>query len=224
MGSDITVPDPPYSPELLADLHADALPPDVAAQLWPRVRTDPDAQRVLAALDATTAALHDLGADESYAAPIPADVLARLDTTLAPVTDLASRRRRRWLIGGGAVGVAAAAAVVVTLVAVDKPEPAAPQAQFEIGADLPAETLLAVLGEPNTPGDLADPAVLAGCLTANDLPPTAPILGSAPIRFEGADAVLLLTTGSKPAQVRALIVGPGCSADDPQTLAVKDIG
>ena len=224
MSSEVAVPDPPYSTDLLADLHADVLPPEVAAALWPRVRRDPDAGRVLAALDATTAALHDLGADESYGAPIPADVLARLDTTFTPVNDLAARRRKRWLIGGGAVtGIAAAAAVVFALTAVDEPGPATPQAQFEIGRDLPADALLTALGQ-NNPGDLADPDVLASCLAANGLAPTAPILGSAPIRFDGADAVLLLTTGREPAQVRALIVGTGCSAEDPQTLADKEIG
>ena len=47
-----SIPQPPYSADLLADLHADNVAPDVAAQLWPLVRKDPDAQAILATLDA----------------------------------------------------------------------------------------------------------------------------------------------------------------------------
>jgi hypothetical protein len=50
------------SAQLLADLHAGNLPPDVAAALWPRVRSDPDAERIIAALDGVSGRLERLGA------------------------------------------------------------------------------------------------------------------------------------------------------------------
>lgn len=215
MSTEVAVPDPPYSPELIADLHADALPPEVAAALWPRVRQDPEARRVLDALDATTHALADLGADASMAAPIPADVLAHV--LPAGHDELAARRRRRWLAAGAGVA-AAAAAVVVAFVVVDRPEPAVPQAVPTIGADLPADALLAALGKTDA---LAD---TAGCLEANGLSRSAPVLGTSHIEFDGKDAVLILTSGPRAPQVRALIVGAGCGQGNPQTLAVKDIG
>ncbi|NUS42932.1 MAG: hypothetical protein HOQ24_04495, partial [Mycobacteriaceae bacterium] len=66
-------PQPPYPTELLADLHADNLPTEVAAQLWPRVRQDPDAMSVITALDAVQDRLHALGQDHNVATPIPDD-------------------------------------------------------------------------------------------------------------------------------------------------------
>ncbi len=51
---------PPYSAELLADLHAGALDEELAARLWPRVRRDPEAVAYLARLDATQARLSAL--------------------------------------------------------------------------------------------------------------------------------------------------------------------
>src|SRR5574340_986246 len=40
------LPDPPYSPDLLADLHAGNLPESVALRLWPLARRDPAAAAV----------------------------------------------------------------------------------------------------------------------------------------------------------------------------------
>ena len=53
-------PEPPYSEDLLADLHAGALPDDTAAHMRARIANDPAAQRVLAALDRTSESLRSL--------------------------------------------------------------------------------------------------------------------------------------------------------------------
>ncbi len=74
-----SIPQPPYSADLLADLHADNVAPDVAAQLWPLVRKDPDAQAILAALDRVTEELRAMRYD---APPIPDDVASFLDRVL----------------------------------------------------------------------------------------------------------------------------------------------
>ncbi|MGW4118491.1 hypothetical protein [Nocardia sp. NPDC004711] len=73
------VPTPPFSTELLADLHGGSLPPEESERLWPAVRRDPEAMRYLHSLDRVDDRLHDLGRDEHIAHPMPAEVAARLE-------------------------------------------------------------------------------------------------------------------------------------------------
>ncbi|WP_206784255.1 hypothetical protein [Amycolatopsis sp. MtRt-6] len=136
---------PPWSVDVLADLHAGVLDDTQAAELWPLVNADPEARAILDALDATQADLASLAA--APAPPMPAEFAARLDAALAaeaaaafpgkaqpaaqaaprqtgtgnaPVVDLAAARRRRNKRLGWAAGVltAAAAAVVAVTVAI----------------------------------------------------------------------------------------------------------
>ncbi|MET9259219.1 hypothetical protein [Amycolatopsis sp. NPDC004079] len=135
---------PPWSVDLLADLHAGVLDDQEAERLWPRVNADPEARAILEALEATTADLSALAAEP--APPMPAEFAARLDAALAaestarqeatfpaaapqpapepaeppvaPVVDLsAARKRRNRQLGWGAgiLTAAAAAAVAITL-------------------------------------------------------------------------------------------------------------
>jgi hypothetical protein len=121
---------PPWSLDLLADLHAGVLDRETADDLSPRVLDDPEAREVLAALDATSTDLAGLPP-----LTIPDDVASRIDTALedevrawsqaatppvapqgvttgAEVVDLAKARRRRRRIGWGAGLLTAAAAVL----------------------------------------------------------------------------------------------------------------
>lgn len=135
---------PPWSVDVLADLHAGVLEDARAAELWPLVNADPEARAILDALDATQADLASLA--EAPAPPMPAEFAARLDAALAAeaaarfpgraqpaaaapqpagsgnaqVVDLAAARRRRNKRLGWAAGVltAAAAAVVAVTVAI----------------------------------------------------------------------------------------------------------
>ncbi|WP_290054648.1 hypothetical protein [Amycolatopsis solani] len=132
---------PPWSVDVLADLHAGVLDDAQAAELWPLVHADPEAQAILEALDATQADLASLA--DAPAPPMPAEFAARLDAALAAeaaarfpgstrapqaaaapqdaqVVDLAAARRRRNKRLGWAAGVltAAAAAVVAVTVAI----------------------------------------------------------------------------------------------------------
>lgn len=68
---------PPWSPELLADLHAGALDEQTAAELNPLVLQDPEAAELLAALDATAA---QLGEEPEPA--IPDAVADRIEAAL----------------------------------------------------------------------------------------------------------------------------------------------
>lgn len=135
-------PEPPYSDELLADLHAGALPDDVAAHVRRRIVNDPAAAQVLDALDRTGESLRELPLDST---PVPPEVDSRIAATLwairaesqqsaghqhdehagsETVTDLTEHRRRstprapRTRTVAFILGAAAAVAVVVGVVAV----------------------------------------------------------------------------------------------------------
>jgi len=77
-----SAPQPPFSTDLLADLHADNVAPELSEQLWPQVRSDPEALRFLHSLDDVTAELRALGQDSAVLHPMPQDVTARLDRLL----------------------------------------------------------------------------------------------------------------------------------------------
>lgn len=70
---------PPFSAELLADLHAGNIPAKVSEQLWPAVRRDPAAMRYLHSLDQVSDHVRDLGRDPRILHPMPADVTERLE-------------------------------------------------------------------------------------------------------------------------------------------------
>lgn len=135
---------PPWSVDVLADLHAGVFGEEETRQLLTRVRGDAEAEAVLAALDATRADIADLGSPDAVApVPIPDHVAARIDSAmaaetaarttggpppspraaeerpLAPVVDIAAARKRRNRVvgwGSGAVAVAAAVIAVVLVV------------------------------------------------------------------------------------------------------------
>lgn len=128
---------PPWSVDVLADLHAGALDAKQSAAMWAQVNRDPEAQAVLAALDSVRRDLDSIG--DAPVEPMPAHFAAQLDAAIAaeaaktrpaaqpapahqgvaPVVDMAEARRRRNRRMGWAAGVltAAAAAVAVTFVA-----------------------------------------------------------------------------------------------------------
>lgn len=232
-------PEPPYPVELLAELHADNLPPEQADRLRTLVRQDPDAVAVLEALDSVTARLRDLGRDETSATPMPPHVAARLERAVAaapmpaaahPVTSITELRRRRSL---RAVAVAAAAAVVViagTVTTVTlfrnsstQPPMAAPtvtHAPPESSLDIPIGTLLAARDHHNVTGPLSDPATLRACLRA--VGADRPVVGSLNLMYRGREAVAVLVPSVRPGKITALVVTPQCGPDNAQILARAD--
>lgn len=125
---------PPWSVDLLADLHAGVLDADLSARLWPQVNADPDARAVIEALDTVKVDLGQLG--NAPVAPMPAHFAARLDAAIAteaqrragappaplppprtaPVVDLAAARRKRNRTMAWGVGILATAAAAVAVV------------------------------------------------------------------------------------------------------------
>ncbi|MFF0489123.1 hypothetical protein ACFYTQ_08865 [Nocardia sp. NPDC004068] len=168
-----SVPRPPFATDLLADLHADNLPPDLAEQLWPAVREDPDAQSFLRDLDEVSCGLRMLADEPRILHPMPAHVGARLDRLLddlsgddgrcesAPPTrpmpvadsdptdepvslDRYRSRRLRWLTAAAAA-VAVIAGSVVAVTALRGGDEAPPKAL----PDKPTPTL-GIADDPST--------------------------------------------------------------------------
>lgn len=149
---------PPWSVDVLADLHAGALDPAESSRLWPQVNADPEARAVLDALASVQSDLGQLTSGPVEA--MPAQYAAKLDAALqaemrssgrvataeppappvAPVIDLAAARKRRNRLAGWGAGVlaAAAAAIAVAVVVVPGEDSTGgtPQAQD----DPPAQT------------------------------------------------------------------------------------
>src|SRR5436305_14816461 len=123
--------EPPWSVDVLADLHAGVLEQSVSDRLWPRVRDDPDARAVLDALDTTRtelARLPPLTMPPQVAARIDAALAAEIQAAapVAPVVDLARARRRRNRRLGWGAGMLVAAAAVLAVLAVVLPRNATP--------------------------------------------------------------------------------------------------
>ncbi|MGC7093241.1 hypothetical protein ACPZ19_01120 [Amycolatopsis lurida] len=134
---------PPWSVDVLADLHAGVLDEREAAELWPLVRADAEASAIIEALESTTADLASLG--DADVEPMPAEFAARLDAALAeemarsagnsgpaapepmappvaPVVGIdVARRKRRAKIAGWSAGVVGIAAAAIAAIAIAVP-------------------------------------------------------------------------------------------------------
>ncbi|NKE59848.1 hypothetical protein FXN61_24795 [Lentzea sp. PSKA42] len=225
---------PPWSLDLIADLHAGVLPPEVAAQLRPRVEADAEAREVLQALDAT---LEDLQALPPI--PMPDDVAARIDAALAaearpaaPVVSLdeaRKRRNRRLGLGGGVLVAAAAAFGVVLAVSpggkqADTPGDAAPAPTSNSNVSAPlsvrGDNLGAAVGDvlkAQNYGPLETQDRLAGCLQGGGIASTSKPLGISPINLDGKDAVMAILPAGVVGQFRLVVLDPKtCGPDKPE--------
>ncbi len=232
---------PPWSVDLIADLHAGVLPPEVAAQLRPRVEADAEASEVLRALDATLEDLHSLPP-----VPMPDHVAARIDAALAaearpgiaPVVslnDARKRRNRRLGMGGAGVLVAAAAAFgIVLAVSPGTQQPpaneAAPTAKQSAAPPLALkrDELGSAVGEvlkAQNYGPLETPDRLAGCLKGGGITSSGTPLGISPIDLEGKSAVMAILPAGL-GKYRLVVLDPAtCGPDKPEgVLADTTVG
>jgi hypothetical protein len=235
---------PPWSVDVLADLHAGALDSALSAQLWPRVNADPEARAVIEALDTVKVELGQLGA--APAAPMPAHLAARFDAALrtelyrtatappptppgaAPVVDLAEARRRRNRRTAWGVGLltAAAAAIAVTVAVLPgqgtsgNPVAAIPGSN-SANPPLPVDSgnLSAAIGGVNSQrdyGPLKDQQGLDKCIEANGIDPSSvQTLGVRQVMLDGKRGVFALLTTGRLGQFRVLIVEPTCGPGNP---------
>lgn len=243
----------PWSVDVLADLHAGALDDAESAQLWSKVRADPEAMAVIAAFDATTADLTAFG--DAPAPPMPAAVAARIDAALveeaahtngarpaeapvAPVVDLAAaRRKRNRQLGWGAGLLTAAAAAVAAVVMIgpgtstpgtpvaEPPTESAPGGQPPL--TLRGDDVAAGLGDTMNVrdyGPLTDEAGLDKCLRANDIDTENAPIGFRPATIDGKSAVLMVFTTGEFARYRIVAVPTGCGEGKAGMLHDETVG
>lgn len=244
---------PPWSVDVLADLHAGVLDERESARLWPLVREDPEAQAILDALEATTTDLAGLSA--APVEPMPAGYAARLDAAIAaevrqtfpqnvespqapaPVLDLdAARRRRNKRLGWGA-GLLTAAAAVAAAIAIVVPSgqqnpstppvaaPPGPSASgpLALNSDQPEAAVGSAMGARDF-GPLGDQQRLDACLSANNFDPAVRPAGVRTVTVDGKPGVLVILTTGKIAQFRLVAFPPDCGPGHPGTLMDKVIG
>jgi anti-sigma factor RsiW len=227
----------PITAELLADLQAGLLDDDTAAALRRRVRTDPVAADVLAALDRVRRELAELGIDEAAAPAIPAEVTARVGAALQAAPPHrpgqpahSVRHTPRWqliaLVAG--VGATVLGVFVGALTLVREPasaRSAGPTAK-SITVSRPATELplsdpqvVSLLSQSPDYGPLADPQQRASCLNGLGYSAAATVLGARPLDTRGQPAVLLLLPADTPRMVLAVVVEPDCSSGHTGLLA-----
>lgn len=233
---------PPFTPELLADLHGGVLAPRVADSLRDAVAGDSAAQDTLDALDRVRADLGRLRSDPPHPTPIPPDVLARLhaalagdtESGLASVTALSARRRQPMRIAMAAAALVVFAACGVAVTTLTRPgtdPPADPigvdvladRPTVQLGDDLRPASALSLMGR-NSLGMLSDPGRRSECLLANGIDPATQPLGSSPVQLRGVTGQLVLLPGTTAPKIVALVVGTRCGAGNPDTLARAEIG
>ena len=225
--------DPPLTVDALADLQAGLLDDDTAARLRKRVRTDPDAQQTMDALNRVRREVAALGSDASSAPAVPPAIVDGIGRALHPQagqsgaahTVRRGRLPRSARITVAAAGLIAAAAGVwlgtTALLTAPTPTPSRPTTVEHITVSRPPMTiplsdqqLLALLDRKPDFGPLTDPHRRASCLAGLGYPADARVLGARPIEIAGHPAVLLLLPGDAPDAVKALAVAPACSAVD----------
>ena len=225
-------PDPPYPPELIADLHAGVLTDELSAHLYARIADDPAAQRILRALEDTRDQLHNAPVDP--VAP-PRDVEASVAATLAglrtpstPASDPTRAVRRRTL-----VTVLAAAAVVIAALAVSIAilRPSDDESTPPVAEPTTTHTLdgaeqvsaLSVLGRTDGAPFVSINA-LRRCTSANGVPAQTATVGSGPITVGGRPAAVILLSTGVAGRFEALVVGLDCDTNNPATVSRTVIG
>jgi anti-sigma factor RsiW len=237
MGDDAGREPEPITPDLLADLQAGLLYDDAAAALRQRVRTDPAAAAKLAALDQLRRDLSEIGADESSAPEVPAEVTARIGAALQAAAPHrpsgpahSVRHTPRWQLIALAAGVGAAVvgSVVGAVMLTHDPAPtlsAGPTAE-SITVTRPATELplsnpqiVGLLSARPDYGPLADPQQRASCLSGLGYSTATPVLGARPVDMNGRPAILMVLAADTPSKLLALVVEPDCNSAHSGLLA-----
>jgi hypothetical protein len=216
--------DPPLTVDSLADLQAGLHDDNTAARLGNKVRTDPDAQQTMDALNRVRGDVAALSSDGSSAPEVDPAVVNRIGAALR--AQHAVRRGGLPRSARLAVALTGLTAVAVAvwlgtraLITAPASMTSRPTTIEHITVSRPPQTIplsdqqiLAVLDHEPDFGPLTDPRRRASCLSGLGYPANARVLGARPIDIAGHPAVLLLLPGDAPAAVKAVAVAPTCSA------------
>ena len=230
--------EPPLTVELLADLQAGLLDDQSAARLRQRVRNDPEAQRMLQALNRVRCDVATLGADPPP--DVPTDITARISAALEsveaapPAGHSARPRARPGRMVAAVAGVAAilAAVGVGTAALITAPEPA-PSTQVTaehitvstppMVIPLSQDEIRGLLGQSPDYGPLGDPARRASCLTGLGYPAATQVLGARQVEINARPGVVLVLAGDSPHSLAVYAVALNCNAADTGLLANTEI-
>jgi hypothetical protein len=225
--------DPPLTAEVLADLQAGLLDDDAAARVRRRVRADPEAQRILRALNQVRRDVAALGADPDAARDAPPPGGSR-----GSGSHLARPHIRPAKVFAGIAGVCAVVAAVAVgtaaLINAPAPTPSTPATAEHITVSTPPPVIplsqaqiLALLDDSPDYGPLAgplnDPPRRASCLTGLGFPASTRVLGAKPVEINARPGVLLVLPGDTPNELAVFAVALNCSAADTGLLANTEI-
>ncbi len=235
--------DPPLTVELLADLQAGLLDDDSAARVRKRVREDPEAEKMLRALNQVRCDVATLGADPTSAPDVPPEVTARISAALRSADQSQKRfgvahsarphiRPARVVAGVAGVGAVLAAVGVGTAALLNAPEPtpSTPATAEHITVSTPPmviplsrDEILGLLnrspdyGPPG--GPLSDPPRRASCLSGLGYPASTQVLGARPVDINARPGVVLVLPGDTPDNLAVFAVALNCNAADTGLLA-----
>jgi hypothetical protein len=244
--------DPPLTVDVLAELQAGLLDDDAAARVRRQIRADPEAARMLRALNQARRDVAAVGADPATAPDPPPDVMARISAVLRSTDPPSSgsgggahlvrpRIRAASMLAAVAGLCAVIAAIAVgTLALVNSPAPApstpATAEHITVSASpmaipLSPAQILGLLGRRPDFGPpqgalsspLNDPPRLASCLSGLGYPASTPVLGAQPIDINARPGVLLVLPGDTPDNLAVFAVALSCSAADTGLLADTQI-
>jgi hypothetical protein len=216
--------DPPLTVDSLADLQAGLHDDNTAARLRKKVRTDPDAQQTMDALNRVRGDVAALSSDGSSDPEVDPAVVNRIGAALRAQHAV----RRGGLPRSGRLAVAAAGLIAVAvaawlgtraLITAPTSTTSRPTTIEHITVSRPPQSIplsdqqiLALVDHEPDFGPLTDPRHRASCLSGLGYPTNARVLGARPIDIAGHPAVLLVLPGDAPRDVKALAVAPTCSA------------
>jgi len=225
--------DPQLTVELLADLQAGLLDDDTAARVRNQIRTDPQADATLRALQQVR---RDLGALGEGPAPDPppavtARVSAALKSSEPDAAHAARPHVRPARVIAGAAGLCAVAAAIGfgTRALLNERPPTAPSApataqHITVSTPPPAIPLskaevLELLHRPPDYGPLSSPALRASCLSGLGYPAATQVLAARPVAVNARPGILLVLPGDPPDNLAVYAVALNCSAADTGLLA-----
>lgn len=228
--------DLPLTPQLLADLQAGLLDDEQAENVRKRIRAEPAAQLILAALNRARADVAALGADSASAPEVSAVARDKIRLALRAASASTGGTRagaahsvRPALPPARVIAAAAGVTAVVIAVALGTmallraraPAPSTPVTAQHITVSsraivipLSAAQILALLDRSPDYGALADPARRSSCLTGLGYPVSTRVLGAQRIEINGLPAVLLVLPGATPDALAVLAVSSNCSLAD----------
>ncbi|BBZ46602.1 hypothetical protein [Mycobacterium parmense] len=234
--------DPALTVEQLADLQAGLLDDDAAARVRRRVRDDPHAQGVLAALNQVRRDVAALGVDAASAPEPPAPVVEEISAALrsagarprgGAVHSARPHVRPVRLVAAVTGSCALLAAIgfgTAALLRAPQPAPSAPVTAEHITVSTPpmavplspAEIVALTRHDPDY-GPLHDPSRRASCLSGLGYPASAQVLGARPVAVNARPGVLLVLPGDTPQNLAVFVVSLNCNAADTGLLASTGI-